>query len=1408
MICSFTTASHAPSDPTGWLYRSDLTWLQGSAHKEIRNKTTTTYTSEGAPQKTQAWLVGSVPLARSSNDPQLAPATPPPNVSQDGSYLLLSERSYDALGNLVQERRPNGRCRAIKYEAALGSLSYAQLPSREILYRDGCPAVVGDEPASAFATIATYDRGFGSLDSVTDFAVQRSVISYDGFGRLATVTKPLPTGEAISASTLPTLKFSYDLPTPSSGRSYSVVKTESQDGADASSSEYATTYSFIDGLGRARLHLSEADATDDLHSWIVTDHVEFDAKGSLKRKYLPYFNDSTPPALPIGDAAPVAPTTPAGASTAVPSALQRYDAFGRILQAFDLDGTLTLQKKYHALSTDIYDAADAGTGPHQGTYATAQLDGHGRAIVGTERVWAGSTLESRDVRRQYLTSGEPEVITRVRGSEQVTRWMRYDSLGRMVLNVDPHATVAFNPDTTTNEASLKTWRYAYDDAGDLVATTDARGCGENFYYDNLGRLRAEDYSPCETGHGPATPVDLTTGQGFEVVYEYDEPSGTPLVQPPSDYSQSSLLLRGRLRAVHDRGASSLFQYDARGRTVQLWRKLATIASGSAPIASRYVDHWYQKAFTFDANDRLKTETTGASSNGVLLASDGTSQVTLEYNRRGTTHKVSSSYGDLVQKVTRAADGVVTDLVYGDAASTTSHSDFDARRRLSGVSTYRSSAPLWSAQPAQVSPAPGANPVDPTRQLLLQDVDYSYDEVSNITEIRDFRNDADWPAGAKPVSRKMQYDDLYRLTRVDYQYPGGSDIFVSPYSAEINGQTDPRRPRPAGHKLLGTRPSWQSFSYDWLGNTTSTEDDLHAFYDRSLGTISNDASGKPYQIVGASQPVTAGPHNGTITNASYDAAGNLTAMKLTRSTTACAANLSDCSASFGYEWDEAGELVAARRNDGNPPGPTGATLRYAYDSEGDRVLKDVSYGGSQPLTTAYIFDTLELRRAAYNTSTQQYPLNASTEVVYLAAAGLQLAQLDLEQSKGEPQCTPALYAPNLHVILMLPDRLGSTSIMLDQATGELVELRSYQPYGAVESDYRPARWMGFREDYGFSGKEEDVEVGLQYFGRRFFSPYLGRWISPDPLALHLPGQADLNLYAYVNGRVLVLVDPLGLDPSKLPPPCVVPKPGQSDADALAQEKAAIKAWEKAQADAAMAGQASIDMPAPEGPRRPTIQQYWGCIESITDGGNWLGGLAAPIGPQACIDMAPINGMIGALGGMGQGRVSDGGGALPDIAAGRAPPEPAPRSAQAEPPAPKPNQGKPEDAMGRGASEVAPEQPAKGQQAASEPVSAPPINVQKQAGHVPGTPQYVNRQAVGKMTSAFFNGKQGEAVTREAWAKGRPLGEAGSIRLYDFGYAIGTGPDGGGYQTQVRVSIDSAGKIHGTPWGPVFQGPLPQ
>ena len=50
--------------------------------------------------------------------------------------------------------------------------------------------------------------------------------------------------------------------------------------------------------------------------------------------------------------------------------------------------------------------------------------------------------------------------------------------------------------------------------------------------------------------------------------------------------------------------------------------------------------------------------------------------------RGTVKNVGSSYGPLVNKIERDAEGKVNEVTYGDVAHTKTHSSYDTRRRLS------------------------------------------------------------------------------------------------------------------------------------------------------------------------------------------------------------------------------------------------------------------------------------------------------------------------------------------------------------------------------------------------------------------------------------------------------------------------------------------------------------------------------------------------------------------------------------------------------------------------------------------------------------------------------------------------------------------------------------------------------
>ena len=65
----------------------------------------------------------------------------------------------------------------------------------------------------------------------------------------------------------------------------------------------------------------------------------------------------------------------------------------------------------------------------------------------------------------------------------------------------------------------------------------------------------------------------------------------------------------------------------------------------------------------------------------------------------------------------------------------------------------------------------------------------------------------------------------------------------------------------------------------------------------------------------------------------------------------------------------------------------------------------------------------------------------------------------------------------------------------------------------------------------SGKERDVETGLDYFLARYFSAPQGRFMRPDPILIHPDRLAEpqrLNLYVYARNNPLKYVDPNGLD----------------------------------------------------------------------------------------------------------------------------------------------------------------------------------------------------------------------------------------------------------------------------------------
>ncbi|MBI5535278.1 MAG: VCBS repeat-containing protein [Deltaproteobacteria bacterium] len=1024
------------------------------------------YNDFGDPATTQAELVGTVALDRfAPDDGDTAPL--PADRSQDG-LITTGHTWYDAFGNVILEAGPNGRCREVEYDEQHGFLpiaetSYAGAPTSTTIH--GQTLTCG---ALALETQASYDRGLQAVKLVRGVSNEVTTVDYDGFGRLTQLNPPSPT-EAGETSSAPSIKVEYFLP-DQTGRPVSMLVTHSQDGANDSVEEYHDSYAFVDGLGRTVVTLSEANQALDGFQWIVQGLTDYDVKGAARRKYLAWGYS--------GDAVLYNLSAPSPAQYGQ----QRYDAFGRAVETIGLDGTVTLQTKYHALSADAWDAEDIGPGTHQGTYASEVKDGHGRVVRTTERLRVNGQIEERHTDAVYLPGGEVRQIKRVRGNDVLARDILFDSLGRMVQNQDQNTSYMG-----------RDWRYAYNNAGDLVGTSDARGCGVNFAYDAAGRLLSEDYSPCETHHALYDTAP-------EVTYFYDEPdTSAPCMVG------TQMFTSGKLVSVTDPNSKSISRYDGRGRTMQVARRV------NGPDGTP-TNQFFCKGTNYDGADRPVRETTGAGSD----CAPGTdpdchpeySWVGTIYSTRGAVSSVESSYdgayGGLLTQVKRDADGLVTEIAYGDRAATKTSFDYDDLRRLRNLTTYRQAVP--------------ESPPVETRQMLLQDEQYKYDLVGNPVEIRDWRDPSEWVGAPQPVTRKMQYDDLYRLSRIDYEYPGGVDPWQDPYAAEVLDNTRPQ-PSPRADFTGEKRVMRQTWKYDWLGNISESDDDKHAFYDRSLGTNTHGALNDtgPYQLQSADNTSKTGGRTGHL-EAQYDPSGNLIWLDMTRAGPCIP--VGKCNRQqFAYQWDEVGRLVKAERwDEARLPGQRAdAELHYAYDASNARVRKTVVVDTDER-HDVYIFGSLELRLAEWLGT--GYDVNDETLVATLTAHGVKLARV-------VNAADPVLTTKSTRVFLELGDHLGSTSVVLDKATGELVERSTAYAYGAPESDYRPGRWQSFREDYRFTGKEDDIEVGLIYFGARYLNPLLNRWISPDPLAVHSPGTADLNLYAYVHANPLKSVDPAGL-----------------------------------------------------------------------------------------------------------------------------------------------------------------------------------------------------------------------------------------------------------------------------------------
>ena len=237
---------------------------------------------------------------------------------------------------------------------------------------------------------------------------------------------------------------------------------------------------------------------------------------------------------------------------------------------------------------------------------------------------------------------------------------------------------------------------------------------------------------------------------------------------------------------------------------------------------------------------------------------------------------------------------------------------------------------------------------------------------------------------------------------------------------------------------------------------------------------------------------------------YDAWGNLT----TKSATKCSAeNLSVAALAnnhlSGYSYDAAGNMTHDSTSGLNYTFDqenriTGAGgYAYTYDSDGNRVRKSNSSTG-----TLYWYMTPGI--------VGESDLSGNLTDEYVFFGGERVAR---KSTNG--------------VFYYFSDHLKTASVITDSA-GNIKSESDFYPWGGeiqfVAND---------SNHYKFTGKERDAETQLDYFGARYYSNGLGRFVTPDwaakaaavPYAEFADPQS-LNLYSYVRNVPTTRLDPDG------------------------------------------------------------------------------------------------------------------------------------------------------------------------------------------------------------------------------------------------------------------------------------------
>ncbi|MEX0698643.1 MAG: RHS repeat-associated core domain-containing protein, partial [Acidimicrobiia bacterium] len=299
---------------------------------------------------------------------------------------------------------------------------------------------------------------------------------------------------------------------------------------------------------------------------------------------------------------------------------------------------------------------------------------------------------------------------------------------------------------------------------------------------------------------------------------------------------------------------------------------------------------------------------------------------------------------------------------------------------------------------------------------------------------------------------------------------GSDLFHASYSRDSLGRISQLT-----ETVQGTTKVFE-YDYDAIGRLIEVRTDsvTTATYDYDDNGNRIQASGPGGTVSGSYDAQDRLLSYGPATYA-YTANGELARKVVSSDTTF-------------YNYDEFGNLTSARL-------PDGTQIHYVIDGLNRRVGKKVDGN----LVQAWLYQD-QLNPVAQ--------LDSLGEVVARFVYGSRINVPDYMVKSGV-------------TYRIVVDQVGSVRLVVNAATGAVVQRIDYDAIGQVTLDTNP----GF-QPFGFAGGLHDIHTTFVRFGARDYSPESGSWTAKDPVRF---GLGHGSLYEYSANDPINIVDPSGLAP---------------------------------------------------------------------------------------------------------------------------------------------------------------------------------------------------------------------------------------------------------------------------------------